>query len=240
MDEVAHQPAWLQEDGSEDRATADGGAAAAAGVGALLLHERAASNGAADFIGLDNGAPAAPPAAAAPYANGNGHVPAPPAVAAAAAGPAPASAPAAQAPARDPLEDLLSLSAAQQAEPPKPGRAICFCFRRRSSCIPCHEEFEHACCSHCQKISAADVLGLDLHSEQDWTPTSRLIVIFYGCGSAFCVRPIQCQRRRACADGRRPPGHAAPRRHRRLVPKALHLRLRCPVRRLQPAGALMS
>ncbi len=218
VDEVAHQPAWLQEDGSEDHATADGGAAAAAGVGALSLHERAVSNGAADFIGLDNGVPAAPAAAAAPYANGNGHVSAPPAVAAsaAAAGPAPASAPAAPTPARDPLEDLLSLSAAPQAEPPKPGRAICF--------LQCHEQllvilgslrmFRSFCDGvrmwrdayagyrhvypvrrslnmHVAPIVKRSLLQMFfdwiLISEQDWTPTSRLILIIYGCGSACCV-----------------------------------------------------
>lgn len=125
VDEVAHQPAWLQDDAPDDRAAADG-TEAAAGVGNLSLHERAASNGAADFIGLDNGAPAASAAAAAPYANGNGHSPPAPAAAVSAA-PASAAAagPAAPAPARDPLEDLLSLSAGQAPEPPEPGGTSC-------------------------------------------------------------------------------------------------------------------
>ncbi len=49
VDEVAHQPAWLNEDGSaEDHAAANGGAGPIGPV-----HERAASNGAADFIGLE-------------------------------------------------------------------------------------------------------------------------------------------------------------------------------------------
>ncbi|BDA41202.1 AP-2 complex subunit alpha-1 [Coccomyxa sp. Obi] len=120
VDEVAHQPAWLNEDGSaEDHAAANGGAAPAGPV-----HERAASNGAADFIGLEvthNGADSAAAASAeAPYANGNGHAaPAQPAApgAPAAAAAAPAAAPA---PPRDPLEDLLSLSSVSQPEPPKP------------------------------------------------------------------------------------------------------------------------
>jgi hypothetical protein len=124
VDEVAHQPAWLQDDAPDDCAAADG-TEAAAGIGNLSLHERAASNGAADFIGLDNGAPAASAAPAAP--NGNGHSPPAPAAAIPAA-PASAAAagPAAPAPARDPLEDLLSLSAGQAPEPPKPGGTLCF------------------------------------------------------------------------------------------------------------------
>ena len=126
VDEVAHQPAWLNEDGSAEDHEAANGSAGPAGP----VHERGASNGAADFIGLDNGAASTAAATApteAPYANGNGHAAlaptaAPGAPAAAAA--APAAAPAAD---RDPLEDLLSLSPGSQPEPPKPGVLLTSC-----------------------------------------------------------------------------------------------------------------
>ncbi len=127
MDEVAAQPAWLQED-----ANGDTPAALSEGLPAvqnLTLDEHAASNGAVDFIGLglggdaDGNTAAQPPPA--PYANGDSSHEQPPPAAMAGAGPA-ASAPppdAAAAP-RDPLEDLLALSPTPvpaQPEAPKPG-----------------------------------------------------------------------------------------------------------------------
>ncbi|CAK0759184.1 hypothetical protein CVIRNUC_002678 [Coccomyxa viridis] len=114
-DEVQNQPAWLRDDAQEDHIAAENGGPPS--LADLSLHERNASSGAADFVGLD--------ADEAPYANGHSH--AQPAAAPAAAAPeqdampangAPAAAPAAS---RDPLEDLMEPTpSAASPEPPKP------------------------------------------------------------------------------------------------------------------------
>lgn len=115
---MQNQPGWLQDDAEngERSGPSDDGAATVPGPAAAgQLHDRAASNGAANFIGLDSAS-----AAETPYANGDGpHHPAPPSHGAAPAPGAPTAT-------RNPMDDLLSLSGAapealREAQPPPPG-----------------------------------------------------------------------------------------------------------------------
>lgn len=127
VDEVAAQPAWLQEDANGDAAEQpfDGGGMPAMHNPTLHTGPGPSANGAsADFIGLgdDEGK--------APYANGDSHAQPQPGAADARSGqPSTAAAPAATAATaapQDPLEDLLALSATStpaQQEAPKQGDA---------------------------------------------------------------------------------------------------------------------
>ena len=60
---MQNQPAWLRDDAQEDHIAAENGGPPS--LSNLSLHERNASSGAADFVGLD--------AEEAPYANGHSH-----------------------------------------------------------------------------------------------------------------------------------------------------------------------
>ena len=62
-DEVQNQPAWLREDAQDDQAPAENGGPPS--LADLSLHQRNASAGAADYLGLGG--------AETPYANGDSH-----------------------------------------------------------------------------------------------------------------------------------------------------------------------